>query len=286
MITFEKKALISESENITLDELADVRFIEKHFHDFFEFVYIKSGAGVHRIQDVSYGVSQGDLLFISCNQSHSYESENGMRMVNILINPAFISSELMDAENIAELFCHSMFAEFQPDALSLKQCVHFQGNEHKDVEILIDLLLREYEEKRPGYQSILQGGIRILFSKILRALYQDYYFKTDTSHLFFRDVFHYINENYHRKIALSEIAAQHFYNPVYFGKLLKEYCGKSFTSYLKEIRISQAAYLLETTDLPISDIMEKVGYHDKKLFYAHFKKIYQKTPGKYRITGL
>ena len=36
-----------------------------HIHDFIEIVYICDGTGIHRINDVSYRVKKGDLLFIN-----------------------------------------------------------------------------------------------------------------------------------------------------------------------------------------------------------------------------
>ena len=66
------------------------------------------------------------------------------------------------------------------------------------------------------------------------------------------------------------------------GNMLKKYCGKSFSAYLKEKRLNEASELLKTTDLSVTEVMERVGYSDKKLFYAHFKEMFGNTPGKYR----
>ena len=282
MKKYKKSILISDQENIKLDEYFSCAAEPEHTHDYFELVYIEGGSGTHRVDDVEYKVEHGDLIFMNCNQRHSYESETGMKLVNFFITPEFISNELIDAESITELFRHSMFAEFNMEELPLKQCVSFSGIERKETDALTGMMVREYNQKSPGYKSVLQGGVRILFSKILRYMHTDIATDSRENEALFEDIMSYINENYNHKISLAEIAARSFYNPVYFGNMLKKYCGKSFSAYLKEKRLNEASELLKTTDLSVTEVMERVGYSDKKLFYAHFKEMFGNTPGKYR----
>ena len=78
------------------------------------------------------------------------------------------------------------------------------------------------------------------------------------------------------------MAARGFYNPDYLSKLLTKYCVKSFSQYVKEKRIHQAAKLIMTTGLSVNEIMIQSGYTDSKIFYKHFKEIYGEAPGVYR----
>lgn len=281
MKLFKKDNLISGEENIHINEYV-TNSCEKHTHDFFEIVYIRSGSCVHCIDDIAYKTGHGDLVFINRGQTHSYKADDSVKMVNILINPEFISNELIGEEDIVALFQHSMFAEFYGTARSPKQYVHFKGEEHAETDALISMLIREYARKERGYKSILQGGVRILFSKLLRGISAPEKDAEAQPKELFEHILNYIDENYNRKISISELALRSFYNPVYFGELLKKYCGKSFSAYLKEKRISKAAELLKAGNKSIEEIMEETGYSDKKRFYAHFKEIYNITPAQYR----
>lgn len=280
MLSYKKELLISKEENIYINKYTPEPSEDKHIHDFFELVYTKSGECIHYIDDTKYVTHHGDLVFISCGQTHSFEASAGTKLVNILITPEFISSELIDAESIITLFRHSMFTEFEISALPY-QCIHFEGAELNETDSVIDMLIREYNAKEPGYKSVMQGGVRILFSKLLRRIKPTGNNGAVKANVLLDDILSYIDENYSQKISLKEIAAQTFYNPVYFGNLLKKYCGKSFSAYLKEKRISKAAEMLKTTGKSIEDIMSEVGYSDKKLFYNHFKEMYNVTPGKF-----
>lgn len=279
MFTYEKKKFIDEEENVTIMLDKRANGCPEHKHDFFEFVYTLKGKCTHYIDGTEYNVKHGDLLFINRNQTHAYTPSAGNEFVNILINPEFIAMELMNTESLITLFSHSMFDEFEAIDTFFSQCVHFIGTERTEIDTIIDILLREYKEKSIGYKSVMQGCIRILFSKMLRALQKKELSPVQESNELIEEIKNYIDENFDRKITLSEIAEKSFYNPIYFGNLLKKHFGKSFSTYIKEKRISKAAQLLKTTDKSVDEVMILVGYNDKKLFYSHFKETYGTTPG-------
>lgn len=47
-------------------------------------------------------------------------------------------------------------------------------------------------------------------------------------------------------------------------------------------RLSQAAYLLLGSSLPVSDIIQSAGYDNTSYFYTKFKERYGISPGEYR----
>ena len=116
----------------------------------------------------------------------------------------------------------------------------------------------------------------MLFAWLLRKMNSD---TTKVIHDSVQDVLDYINEHFSEKLELSDIAARGFYNPDYLSMLLKKYCGKSYSQYVKEKRIAQAAKLVQTTNLSVNEIMLQCGYTDSKIFYKHFKEIYGEVPG-------
>ena len=84
-----------------------------------------------------------------------------------------------------------------------------------------------------------------------------------------------INENYGSRILIQEFAKKFNLNPNYLSSLFKSVCGKSFTSYLTELRLKKAKELLEDSSLSLYEISDKVGYDD----YFHFSKIFKKYNG-------
>ena len=277
MYKYNRDLYISSSENISVTEyLGRDTAYQPHTHEFIEFVYIKSGTVTHKIDDKEYKLSHGDLIIIDYGQVHSFLPTPKVDYVNILLDPNFFSEELMDIDSISQLLMYDMFEEFFGMELESKQCVHFGKKYRKDVDFLINQMIREFTDKKVGYKSVLKGSMRILLSWILRETN----FKENSEVI--DDIIEYINVNYSKKLDLHEIASRYFYNPSYFSRLIKEKMGKSFSEYVKEKRIMNAREMLINSNKKIDDIIYSVGYNDKKLFYKHFDEYFKMSPGEYR----
>jgi AraC-like DNA-binding protein len=67
-----------------------------------------------------------------------------------------------------------------------------------------------------------------------------------------------------------------------FARRFKELLDTSFFDYLTRLRMRDARRLLTTTNLPVADIAEQVGYQSDLSFVKAFKKIHDVTPRGYR----
>lgn len=85
----------------------------------------------------------------------------------------------------------------------------------------------------------------------------------------------YIQENYTRKLTLTEVAEKTYVSQWYLSKLLNKHTGKSFSDILNEIRISVAKDLLKNPSMKICNIAEEVGFIDT----AHFSRVFKKFEG-------
>ena len=56
----------------------------------------------------------------------------------------------------------------------------------------------------------------------------------------------------------------------------------SFLNYLNEVRLAHVYHDLQTSDLPISEIMLQNGLTNQKLFNRTFKELYGCTPSEVR----
>ncbi len=92
----------------------------------------------------------------------------------------------------------------------------------------------------------------------------------------------FIKCNYHKDISRDDVAYAVSLNPCYFSKFFKEQLGESFVSYLRRIRMEKAKTLLESADVTITAVSEKVGYADSKYFSKLFVDYTGVTPGEYR----
>ncbi len=92
----------------------------------------------------------------------------------------------------------------------------------------------------------------------------------------------YIHNNYDKNLRLEGLARLFNYNSSYLGKIFKEKVGLSFNKYLDKIRIEHAKELLESGELKIYEVAEKVGYKSVDYFFGKFKKQVEMSPKAYR----
>lgn len=96
------------------------------------------------------------------------------------------------------------------------------------------------------------------------------------------EVLYYIHHNYRENLKLETIAPLFGYNSSYLGKGFSKRVGVNFTSYVDQVRISEAKKLLEQDQLKVYEIASLVGYSNVDYFHKKFKKYVGTSPAEYR----
>ncbi len=92
----------------------------------------------------------------------------------------------------------------------------------------------------------------------------------------------FIRENFKSDLNMAVVSNHISMNYTMFSYSFKQYTGKNFTAFLKEVRVNEAKRLLEETDLKIIDISGEVGYENEKNFMKVFKSVCGVSPSEYR----
>jgi YesN/AraC family two-component response regulator len=92
----------------------------------------------------------------------------------------------------------------------------------------------------------------------------------------------YIEENYGQDLYLEKLSEEFGVSSKYISRIFKEQTGTNLTDYISMIRIAKAKQLLLETDLPISEIGEKIGIFNRTTFLRTFKKFEGVSPMEYR----
>ncbi|WP_105104413.1 GlxA family transcriptional regulator [Microbulbifer pacificus] len=85
-------------------------------------------------------------------------------------------------------------------------------------------------------------------------------------------------------VKLSEVAKTFDMSVRSFNRRFKLATGQTPLQYLQNVRVDMARELLQSTNLSVNEIAEKVGYQDMGHFTALFKKFLSTTPSEYRTT--
>lgn len=95
----------------------------------------------------------------------------------------------------------------------------------------------------------------------------------------------YIEENLGSPIRLADVSKAAFSSLSYFHRIFYFTTGLTVKEYIRKRRLSQAAYQLHCTGLPITEIAFSAGYEAPETFTRAFKKHYGVNPRTFRQTN-
>lgn len=97
-----------------------------------------------------------------------------------------------------------------------------------------------------------------------------------------KPVLEYIESHYSVAVTLEDLAQVAGMNPKYFCRVFRSLIHHSPVDYLNFYRIEQAAYLLDSTDLPVTEVGNRCGFWESSYFTKVFRKYKGTTPAAYR----
>ncbi|MEP0790644.1 AraC family transcriptional regulator [Funiculus sociatus GB2-C1] len=97
-----------------------------------------------------------------------------------------------------------------------------------------------------------------------------------------REVFDFIEANYHQAITLKDVAKAVRYSPAYLTDLVGRQTGKTVNLWIVERRMAEACSLLLETNHSVDRIAEVVGYQNAGHFFRQFRQYHGTTPQGWR----
>ena len=281
MKTFARENYIPEGMSLGIFRSAGAREVLTHRHDFLELVYVSAGSARQLINGTAYDLTRGDLLFINYGSTHTVCSPSpDFEYYNISFDPELIAERIINRHNAFDLLSLTALDELR-GADGTGGRITFCGRERLLVETVLDDMLAEFESDGREKRAVLESYMTVLVAKITRRITpsgKDEPSKGDM----WDQLSDYISENLDKKLTLSGIARQCFYNPSYFSRAFKERFGTTLVEYIGKERAALAARLLVETDMTVERIAEECGFGDKSSLYRTFSKLYGRTPSDYR----
>lgn len=82
-----------------------------------------------------------------------------------------------------------------------------------------------------------------------------------------------IDERFSQDLTLTDIAEEFGLSAPYFSNLFKQQTGRNFVTYLNEVRIQHAIFLIDQGETDMERIAMQCGYYSKKYFFEAFKRV-------------
>lgn len=245
-----------------------------HYHDYYEVYYLLSGDRYYYIEDQTYPLKKGSLLFIGKNRIHkTIDAENPEHERIVLY---------FDDEWLAP-FCRSDKADLLLAFDAKMPVLMLNVQEQNEAEHLLFQMSREHvRASQLGSRLFLQSLVvqLLLFAARKKTTVKDT--PAQSMHHKIAEVVEYCRSNFREPITLSMIADKFFISPSHFSRLFKQNTGFHLPEYIHTLRIREAQRLLRETKLKITDIAERVGYVNITHFNRKFKQATQMSPNKYK----
>ena len=256
-----------------------------HRHEFVELVYTASGSGIHTVDGKPYPVKRGDLLFINYGETHAIESDDKTEFYNLLVKPDFLCDNLIDSGSVDDVF-RLFFSDGKSAMQDIRaRCVHLSGVDRAETEQLIDRMYSESLGNAIGRQFVLNGYMRLVFAKLIRALQQEKKAPT-RKRLSQKAMLTYLDSHFTSPVTIGLMAKELHYHPTYLGRAFRTLYGMGIKDYLRQRRLEYAASLLNEGDMTVSEIITASGYTNRTQFYRDFEEKYDLSPAVYRESRL
>lgn len=242
-----------------------------HWHRAAEIVVAKERDTGIVINNRSYVLQEGDLVYISGGDIHSYPVSNGGERAFIL----FDLQDMMNSEALRQdysLIAKSIFIRRNTDL-------------HSKVQPHIEGLFQEAASIGAGSRFALLARIFDLAALIARnADPEDALSGSDRKDLLVKigRVLDYIEQNYMEPITLKSAAENAGFSEHYLSRIFNRAIGSPFHLYLNQIRIKHAEVKIILNEESITEIAFSCGFNSIPTFNRLFREMKGCTPLEYR----
>ena len=248
--------------------------IPLHWHNELEILFCLNGNPTIQIGNDTLTLSPRKLIVFDSQVEHAIDSRNIYMFLCIHVDKKRLNGYISDID-LHKIDCrpisqyHAQYQYYE----------HLCSLAYHLTRINLDDFCTKSMETDGAVLLMLSHLFRFFSVNILPDVH------AQSTNNFIHESIAFINENYMHPITLDMLSSKANISKEHFCRIFKKHIGKTFLQYLTEVRISHSSYLLTTTDLPISRIMEQCGFTTQTLFNRAFKEIYQCTPREARKMG-
>lgn len=249
----------------------------KHFHDFFELLYICKGNPIGVINDQELQFEAGNLCIMNPNAIHYFKkcSDATDLILNIVL-----PKELFQKSIFRILFndpiLNAFFIRYRIENEKLPSFMFLQ-HQDLDIEQFIELLLKEYLNKKEYSAVVIESLLTLIFSSLIR----NYKKNSSQGKSAMSEILDYIYLNY-QTTSMESLAKYFNYHPKYLSYLIRKETGQTYRELIVSIKLQISINYLMYKEYTIEQITEMLGYKDKSSYYSQFKKAYNMSPADYR----
>jgi len=250
------------------------------YADFLSIRYVYSGSDMMWTPSSSFKLQQNDICLLNSGFVMSQHLEHEADAVFTLMFEKEYLIKLLRSRGDQSVITRFMYS-YVLDSPHPQNYILFHGGGNDRLPRLFEDLIMEYAYPDHDSHALLESYLQVLLVEMGRCDF-DYEKNAESRKSFLTAaVLQEIEDNY-AEVTLEGLADRFGYHPDYISRRIRAVTGKGFKDYLLQIKMSHVARLLKGSDLTISEIRERVGFHNETHFYRKFKELYGCSPAEMR----
>lgn len=247
-------------------------------HDFWELCYVEKGEIVLHTEENEQHLSEGELLLIAPEHTHSYVSLHGNDSRVFVACFACSSAALRPLADMCFLADDSQLAAMRIIIEESRNT--FRMNEEEHIEVL--------DSPNFGGQQVILIQLEYLLIGLLRRLSTRHNAAVVflSGEKFYADlvavVIDYFRGHVRENLGLSDVCQKMNYSRSFLCKTFKEQTGETLMACFNRLKAEEAKRLLEETTWSITEISSHLGFSEVKYFGVLFKRYHKMSPSAYR----
>lgn len=280
--SIQQNLLHANGISITHGIISTPKSADPHDHDFDEIVIVLGGSATQYINSEHYPVSSGDVYIVKGDSIHYFLDQHDFRVYNIGFQPWTLSDF---SRLIAKTPGYSALFTSEP---AYRKRSHFAQHLHLDAAQLHTLSQTLNALTAAFNTGASELVITALFMQIVGFLCRAY--DDDTRHGSthynpYTSITDYIHKNFTSSITLEDLSRHSGLSKNRLISIFKRLYHTTPIKYINTLRIYRAEELLQSTDLPITQIALECGFNDSNYFTRTFHAIKGITPRDFRNTS-
>lgn len=242
---------------------------ELHNHSEFEILLITCGSACVTINDSSYFVKSGDMLFINPFEVHSVKPYDAAPYSHscICFDCALISEKRI-SEDIKNELIHIIH--------------HIINGDRPLLVKLFNNIIECHRQDGEYLAAEITAYISLMFIHLMKCSLTDKNYHKTKNSVFCAKVVQYISKHFKDDITSADIASTLSYNQSYFCRLFRKNFNRQFSDYLNMYRIAASRMLLENGEITIAEAASECGFNTQSYFTQCFKKYIGISPSEYK----
>ena len=261
--------------------ISDIPSTRLHFHNCLEIGLCEEGSGSLEFMNKVLPFHTGDITLIASDVIHTTYSTPGTSSkwsyifidVEEFFHPYF-SLDILSQNDMIQKIIYSYSSIFSKD-------------KYPEIYNIVIHIIHTLKNKDLNYKYAIFGTLMAFLVDVMNIYItpddpERSNIQTSGNSLVITPALDYIRKSYMMDFSMESLAQLCSMSSTHFRRTFSSVMNTSPLEYLIKFRIEKASLFLQTTDMPILNISEEVGFHSLSSFNRHFSRIMGETPRDWR----